>query len=360
VPGTQRRRRHLISEVLRHVDGLHYVCHDERDRILAAYPHLSDSVDLVLGVALNTELPMLTDAESRPHSNGASAPATSAESKLPDSPLRVACIGNFARQKGADLLLALFDHYGVRRDLGEPLSVQFRVFGKLTPPYDQMARPSNNGIITFQGHYAPEQLPQLLKQCDVALFASIWPETFAIVLSEVWASGIVPVAPRLGAFAERIKDNVNGVLFDVLDNPGGVITVLDELAADRQRLRQLTANARDRSLTPIPTLDGNVRAYVQFWERVAANAGGSPELSAQRAAMLERASQTVLTPFWGTAARPAGNIHAHAGAGALQRRGNLAKRALVFYRRYGLSYTVRTAMRYPAIRRHIRDQAARP
>lgn len=47
---------------------------------------------------------------------------------------------------------------------------------------------------------------------DLALFLSVWPETYSFTLSEVWQAGIVPVATNLGAFQTRIEHGVTGFL----------------------------------------------------------------------------------------------------------------------------------------------------
>lgn len=350
-PGSQARRRQYISEILFHADAIHYLCEDQRWRFLEAYPHLADREELVMGLGMKAALPM---APSTATMDGAKSQAQVIPTE--DRPLQVACIGNFARQKGAELLIGVFDHYGLRHALGRPKKIHFHVFGKAVPPYDSAEQMlARSEVVTLHGHYKASDLPRLLRSCDVALFASIWPETFALVLSEAWASGLVPVGPRLGAFGERIQDGINGLSFDVLDDPGGVIAALDSLAEDPNRLATLQANVRS---TPILTLDENVRRYEQLWGRVIATIQDNPEAAVRRAEALERASIIFPTTFWHAEGPPSALPLLPGASPAAQHSTRLLDRAWGVYKRHGLGYTVRTAINYRRILRVRRGERA--
>lgn len=95
--------------------------------------------------------------------------------------------------------------------------------------------------------YTQAELPALLAGIDpdAGLLLSTVPETFSYTLSELWQAGIVPVATRLGSFADRIRDGVDGFLFD----PGAdsLVGLVREL--DRERARLIAARAAAAELS---------------------------------------------------------------------------------------------------------------
>ncbi|GAB4177244.1 MAG: hypothetical protein Kow0020_13200 [Wenzhouxiangellaceae bacterium] len=72
------------------------------------------------------------------------------------------------------------------------------------------------GGVDLIPEYRPEQLPDLMARLepDAALFLSTVPETWNYTLSEMRALGLPPIATRLGSFVERIRDGVDGWLFE--------------------------------------------------------------------------------------------------------------------------------------------------
>ena len=69
----------------------------------------------------------------------------------------------------------------------------------------------------------------------------------------------------MGAFGERITDHLTGRLFDVVDDPGSVIEVLNELVESpecRTVMRQAIAE-----IVPL-TLADNVRVYSEMYRKI--------------------------------------------------------------------------------------------
>src|SRR5205814_1851091 len=74
-----------------------------------------------------------------------------------------------------------------------------------------------------------------------------FPETFSYTLDELMAMGVPPVAIRIGAPADRIREEQNGFLVE--NNPQAVVQMLESLDHDRDRLLRVrhildTANLR--------------------------------------------------------------------------------------------------------------------
>ena len=86
------------------------------------------------------------------------------------------------------------------------------------------------------------QLPDLPKNLqglkpDLGLLLSNVPETFSYTLSELFASGIPPLATRLGAFADRIEEGVTG--WFVAPQADDLLERLAEIDANREALAEV-------------------------------------------------------------------------------------------------------------------------
>ena len=107
-------------------------------------------------------------------------------------------------------------------------------------PYADILRTLAAPNVHLHGAYEPGSAHQCLRTADVALFLSIWPETYLLTLSEAWCAGVVPIVTDIGAPGERVAHRVNGLKVPVND-PASVVDALRELVADRQELERLRA-----------------------------------------------------------------------------------------------------------------------
>jgi glycosyltransferase involved in cell wall biosynthesis len=92
--------------------------------------------------------------------------------------------------------------------------------------------------VSFLGHVPAEEMPQLLRQFDVLLLPSLWPEPFSRMLLEGMATGLAVVATNTGGTVEILKDGENGLLC----NPGDADDLAQKvvrLGNDRVLLRRL-------------------------------------------------------------------------------------------------------------------------
>jgi glycosyltransferase involved in cell wall biosynthesis len=96
--------------------------------------------------------------------------------------------------------------------------IKMSVAGSGSPEYetylrDLVARMGLTDTVTFLGWLPPERMPKLLRQFDVLLLPSIWPEPFARTVLEGMVSGLVVVATPTGGTSEIVVDGENGLLF---------------------------------------------------------------------------------------------------------------------------------------------------
>lgn len=147
--------------------------------------------------------------------------------------LRIALVGALGMHKGFDLVVRMAEEAERRR-----LPVYIRIVG-YTPDAGMLEHLSN---VDVTGPYDPADLKDHLDSFDpdFVFLASVWPETFSYVLSEVWAAGYPVAAFDFGAPAERIREQGGGVLIPPTRDAR---EVLDALLAARA----------SRPIAPLPT-----------------------------------------------------------------------------------------------------------
>ncbi len=133
--------------------------------------------------------------------------------------INVAVIGAIGPHKGSELLLRCAKYAKAK---GIPIS--FFIIGYTN--MDNQFSDLDNVVIT--GKYKSADLPNLIEACgcSIALFLSIWPETYSYTLSEVLEQGLTPVAFDLGAFDERIEDAGRGFCIPFLLSAKTIVETL--------------------------------------------------------------------------------------------------------------------------------------
>jgi GT2 family glycosyltransferase len=126
--------------------------------------------------------------------------------------ISVAVIGAIGQHKGYNLLLAC-----AKNALKQGLPLKFVVIGFTSN--DKAFDSLHN--VTITGAYNSLALDDLITkhQCSLALFLSVWPETFCYTLTEAWRNGLYPVAFDMGAIAERINTIGYGELIPYSADP---------------------------------------------------------------------------------------------------------------------------------------------
>ncbi len=113
--------------------------------------------------------------------------------------LSIAVIGAIGDHKGYQTLLAC-----ARNALKEGLALHFVIVG-YTKDDAELEKLDN---VTITGAYSDDtELSQQIRQhrCKIALFLSVWPETYCYTLTESLRNNLYPVALNYGAIAERLS-----------------------------------------------------------------------------------------------------------------------------------------------------------
>jgi len=92
--------------------------------------------------------------------------------------------------------------------------------------------------ITFHGPVFGQHKVALLKQSDVLVVPSIWPEVFGIVIAEAFAYGLPVIASQIGGIPELVDDKKTGFLIP----PGKIKTLIETIslvAENPKAIRQM-------------------------------------------------------------------------------------------------------------------------
>jgi glycosyltransferase involved in cell wall biosynthesis len=126
--------------------------------------------------------------------------------------VRFGFLGNIAPLKNTHGLIQSFINTAGSAELhiyGKPRNDSF--FNELK----QMA--SKDHRIIFHGPYTPNKLDTILSQIDVGIVPSFF-ENYPLVAREFLSAGIPVIASRVGGLPEIVTHNINGLLFNPLNN----------------------------------------------------------------------------------------------------------------------------------------------
>jgi glycosyltransferase involved in cell wall biosynthesis len=162
-------------------------------------------------------------------------------------PPRVMFVGRVIPDKGPDVLLraaaALDENDAEIVIVGRP---GFAPDAPLTD-YERSLRSlaaECRCAVRFETFVARDDLPRLLRQADIFVVPSRWPEPWALTAGEALATGLPTIASRIGGIPEVIGDA--GVLI-APDSPSGMTAALRNLLDDQTGSARIGASARARA-----------------------------------------------------------------------------------------------------------------
>jgi len=143
--------------------------------------------------------------------------------------------------------------------------------------------------ITVVPHYAREDLVRHVGafRPDAALLLSVVPESFSYTLSEMLALGLPVVATRIGAFAERIQNGLDGLL--VAPDPDEIVAAVARIASDGDLLSALRRGVLAR---PARTAEQMVADYHALLPLADDHTAGRTDRASQTSGALGMALRT--------------------------------------------------------------------
>jgi glycosyltransferase involved in cell wall biosynthesis len=199
-----------------------------------------------------------------------------------DDVLELASVGVVIEHKGPHIVVD-----ALRRAQVGP--VRYTLFGQVVDDYARALRQVAADVpgldLRLYGAFRPGELSALLEPVDLAIVPSIVWETYSIAAREAFACGVPVVAARLGALPEAVRDGDNGRLFQAGD-ASDLAAILQELAADRDRLAALKAGIRPTDWMTVDDRTDALEALLgELVARGAGPSGPARELAAVRSAL---------------------------------------------------------------------------
>jgi glycosyltransferase involved in cell wall biosynthesis len=161
-------------------------------------------------------------------------------------------LGAIIPEKGVHILLQAFKEM--------PESCELHIYGHGKKRYIASLKEQIRDFasrVRFLGPYSYHETPEVLRNIDILVVPSLWPEAYGIVAQEARVAGIPVIASNTGGLGEQIYDGVNGFLF----RPGNV----QEL---RQKMMFLLEDRKAKAINL--TLDFNARDISQCAQDYAA------------------------------------------------------------------------------------------
>ncbi len=82
---------------------------------------------------------------------------------------------------------------------------------------EEKQRPSSERPVWFNGSYETRELRARMSRVDWCIVPSLWWEAFALVISEAWMFGKPVICSNVGAMADRVTNEVDGLHFEMGD-----------------------------------------------------------------------------------------------------------------------------------------------
>ncbi len=133
-----------------------------------------------------------------------------------DGELHIGYTGQVSAMKGIHLLIEAFQACRF------PTHVHLYIYGSLKADADYVAHlrqlAAGNPRIHFMGSFMRSELPDVLRNLDVLVVPSVWPEVAGLVVQEAFAARIPVLASRMGGLPEFVGEGRGGLLFNVEDS----------------------------------------------------------------------------------------------------------------------------------------------
>lgn len=161
-------------------------------------------------------------------------------------------VGRLAPVKGVHVLIEAFREIHRRMPEVRLIITGSSFFdGSATTAYEQelvkLAAPVHDAIV-FTGYLPHEKLKYLYSMAHVAVFPSVWPEPFGLVMLEAMASGTCLVASAVGGIPEVVQSGINGVLVPP-NNAGALAQAVCDQLMNPASMKQMEHAAREDILS---------------------------------------------------------------------------------------------------------------
>ena len=182
---------------------------------------------------------------------------------IPQNKKNILLIGRLTRWKGQELLIDALAKLKNRQDFhciftGDDQGRTEYTNGLL----DRIKQYQMSDVYTFIRH--TDDVPALMKACDIVVSASLYPEPFGSIAAEGEAMGIIVIASNIGGSLDNIKDGITGKHFksgDAADLAEKIAWALDLPENERQKMSHAAQNFIKENFTKQIMCDKTLKVY---------------------------------------------------------------------------------------------------
>ncbi len=166
-------------------------------------------------------------------------------------------VGRLSPEKGIDVLLKAW------KDLDIPLKIAGD--GPLGPMVAQAAQSMPQ--VEWLGRRPRQEIFELMQKAAYLVFPSVTYEGFPMTLAEAFATGLPVIGSNYGSMPQVIKENQNGLLFEVR-NPADLAQKVQWLASQPHKLAEMRQQAR-REFETRYSAKQNLQMLLEIYEEAA-------------------------------------------------------------------------------------------
>ncbi len=174
-------------------------------------------------------------------------------------------VGRLTPEKGIDTLLAAWEQ------LGRKIPLKIVGDGPLAPKVAEAVEKVTG--VEWVKRRPLEEIYELMGEAAFLIFPSVWYETFGRVAIEAFAKGTPVIASAIGAIAELVEPNHNGLHFRP-GEPEDLVAQVEWVLAHPAELTQMRQKAR-AGFEAKYTAGQNYQMLMEIYERVCCNVGKS-------------------------------------------------------------------------------------
>lgn len=178
--------------------------------------------------------------------NGFDIRPFSGVTRKPSNKIRFGYIGTLIPSKGLHVLLEAFN--GMNSEHAElHIHGYYSTFHLGYEDYpDSLKALCSKNTVYWGGKYKNVEVAKLLAEIDVLVVPSIWYENSPLTIHEAFLARVPVIASNIGGMAELVKDEVNGLHFQV-GNASDLVRQMERVIEDPSLL--LTLKPNDSSVT---------------------------------------------------------------------------------------------------------------
>lgn len=162
------------------------------------------------------------------------------KSEVNNDKLKLAFLGRCEPVKGIEVIID-----AAKNILAQDIEISFFSGSWLKNEYGKkmLSKIKNDSRFCPPTMLSQDELPERLSQFDAVIIPSLWKETGPLTVFDAFNAGVPVIASNLGGLADRVKPNVDGLLFET-GSVNELVEIFNNCVKDRGVLKKLRNNVK--------------------------------------------------------------------------------------------------------------------